>query len=380
MREFWITAEQVFDGDVLHAQAGVRVLDGVVADVAPAASVPNDAQGLQHTGLLTPGFFDIQVNGGGGVLLNTSPTQEGITAIAAAHRRFGTVALMPTVITDAPEVLVRAVDATLAARDVPGVKGLHIEGPHLSRARRGTHDARYIRPMETATFDQVARLRDAGVAVLITVAPENASPADIARLTRMGAVVSLGHSDATAADVQAALDAGATCFTHLFNAMSPMLGRAPGVTGAAIASDAYCSIIADGHHVDPVMIGLAARARPQPDRMIAVSDAMATVGGPDAFDLYGQTIRLDNGKLINAEGALAGAHLTMADALRNLVSYGFDLQDALRMCRRNPAAALGLADDMAFIGLDAGDLALLDPDLRVTQVGIDVRAAQSKRV
>lgn len=375
MNVAWISADTVSDGTNLLPDHAIEVVDGRVSALRPTAEVQPSLVARHHPGLLTPGFFDIQVNGGGGVLLNGTPTVAALQAIAAAHRRFGTVAILPTVITDRPAVLEAAVAASLAAQGTPGIAGLHIEGPHLSTARRGTHEAGFIRPLDAHTLGLIRQLCDSGLPTLVTVAPESATPAQIGTLTEMGAVVALGHSDATAGEAQACLAAGATGFTHLFNAMSPMLNRAPGVTGAAIMSEAWCSIIADGHHVDPLMIRLATRARPVADRMIAVSDAMATIGGPEAFDLYGQTIRLDAGRLINAEGSLAGAHLTMADALRNLVSYGLPLDQVLRMCRANPAAFMGLETQFGLIGLRADDLVLLDADLSVASVGLPDLAA-----
>jgi N-acetylglucosamine-6-phosphate deacetylase len=376
----WISANQVFDGhDVLENHA-VLIADGFVAQIKPVNDVNPQVISHTHKGLITPGFFDIQVNGGGGVLLNTDPTPHAISTIAAAHRQFGTTAILPTVITDAPAVLEAAVDAAKHAKDIAGFAGLHIEGPHISVARRGTHAERFVRPLDPATIALVRSLRDADIATLITVAPEAATPAQITVLRDMGAVVSIGHSDADAQQTQACVAAGATCFTHIFNAMSPMLHREPGVTGAAIASNVWCSIIADGIHVDPLMVTLAMRARPVPDRMIAVSDAMSTVGGPDHFDLYGQTIRLQDGKLVNAEGSLAGAHLSMHKALQNLVSYGVELQAALRMCRTSPYALMGLPERAKLVGLAVSDIVFLDENLDLQTFDMSAPLAVSQPV
>lgn len=376
----WVSADQVFDGSSLLSGYAVGFADGVVQKLCPASQIPANANRVHHDGLLTPGFFDIQVNGGGGVILNTHPSVSGIRTITAAHRKFGTTALMPTVITDAPAVLEAAVAAAIDAKDVPGFVGLHIEGPHISVARRGTHAARHIRPFDDDTLKKVRELRDADVPTLLTLAPEAATPADVYALRDMGAVVSIGHSDATAAETIPLLSAGARCFTHLFNAMSPMLNRSPGVTGTAIASDVYCSIIADGIHVDPVMVALAVRARPKADRMIAVSDAMATVGGPDRFDLYGQDIHLQDGQLVNAEGSLAGAHLTLVEALRNLVDYGVALEAALRMCRTNPFALLDMSDRSALIGQNIRDVVLLNDTLQLRSVDLPAKEPASESV
>ena len=363
----WLCPDGIFDGQtLLHAHA-LGTQDGIVTDLCAVKDLSLSAARRRFSGTITTGFVDLQVNGGGDVMVNTTPTAQGMATIAAAHRRYGTVAILPTVITDAPEVLDRAVDAALAAYGKNGVAGLHIEGPHLSLTRRGTHAARFIRPLDARTMAQVKRLRAAKVPVMITLAPEAVQPGQIAILAATGAVVSLGHSDATAARVQAALGEGAICFTHLFNAMSPMLNRAPGVTGACINSKAYAGIICDGIHVDDTMVGLAIRARPVPDRMVLVSDAMPTVGGTGHFRLYGDEIHLENGRLVNAEGSLAGAHVTMAESLARLITVvGIAAETALRMAISNPARLIG-ADKFARInGCNLADLLLLNDQWQVT--------------
>lgn len=359
MTDVWITADQVFDGRDLHQNAGLRIVDGVVRELGHA---------LQPTarlnGLVSPGFVDLQVNGGGGALFNTTPTPDGIATIVAAHRRGGTTWVMPTVISDAPEVLDAAAAAIRAVGQMPGVIGLHIEGPHISPARRGTHAGRYVRPLDDRTMAIVADLRAADVAVMITLAPEAATLAQIAALAGLGAIVSLGHTNATAAEIAAALKAGATCGTHLFNAMSPMLGREPGAVGAIINADCYAGIICDGEHVADSMVGLAVRARPVPDRTFLVSDAMPTVEGPSSFKLYGQDIMLKDGRLVNAEGSLAGAHVTQAQGVKRLVGMaGVPLNTALRMATSIPAGCVGRPEIAQLIGCPLSDLILLAPDL-----------------
>ena len=362
MSDLWLLPDQVFDGDTLQRGIALRLRGGAVQPL-PAAQRPAAAQTRAIPGTICPGFVDLQVNGGGGVLLNQQPTPAAMRQIAAAHRRFGTVAILPTVITDAPEILAAAAEAALAVRD-PAILGLHIEGPHISAPRRGTHAARFIRPLDDSTMQIVARLRGAGIAVMITLAPEAATTAQIGALAALGAVVSLGHSDTTAEATHAAFAAGATCATHLFNAMSPMQNRAPGVTGAVINSSAHAGIICDGIHVADEMVGLAIRARPVPDRMFLVSDAMSTVGGPDHFDLYGQRITLRDGRLINAEGSLAGAHVTQAQGLARLVGpVGVAAETALRMVTSTPARLIGAAAQGGIAGRDPADLAVLGPGM-----------------
>lgn len=362
-QSLWLCPDLVFDGETLRPGLAIGVSDGRIQSLLPLKDLPAATPRRSISGTVTPGYLDLQVNGGGDVFLNTNPTVAGMQAIAAAHRRFGTVGLLPTLITDAPEVLDRAADAAIAARGLPGILGLHIEGPHISLPRRGTHAAHFIRPLDDRTFAVVRRLRQAGVAVLITLAPEAVAPGQIAALTALGAVVSLGHTDTTAEATRAALAEGATCFTHLYNAMSPMLNRAAGVTGACINSTAYAGIICDGIHVADEMVGLAIRARPLPDTTFLVSDAMSTVGGSDHFTLYGDVIRLVQGRLVNKEGSLAGAHVTMAESVARLISHvGVAPDAALRMGVTVPARVIGAPQLASPLGRAAQDLLILGPD------------------
>lgn len=336
----YLMPELLFDGQGLRHAACLRI----VGDRAFICDRPETGVIWHLPGILCPGFIDLQVNGGGGVLFNTSPTADGVRAITRAHRTTGTTALLPTLITDAAGVMERAVEAILTAYGSDGIIGVHLEGPHINLARRGTHARQHVRPLDAATLGLVARLRGDGIPVMLTVAPEACAQGQISALIHQGVVVAIGHSDATAQQVRLALDEGAQTFTHLFNAMSQMQNREAGVVGAAINSNAYCSFICDTIHVAPEMLGLAIRARPVPDRMILVSDAMPTVAGPDQFDLYGQTISLHEGRLLNAEGALAGAHVTMLQSLRNTVDLlGRSPDEALRMAITNPARLMGRA-------------------------------------
>jgi N-acetylglucosamine-6-phosphate deacetylase len=361
MKDCWVEPDYLFDGQEIVQGQAVRIFNGRITEIAEASDT---AQRIK--GCLTPGFVDLQVNGGGGVMLNTLPTRGGMVDIAAAHRTFGTVAVMPTVITDQPNVLDKTADAAIAAKGEDGIIGLHIEGPHISIARRGTHNANHIRPMDERTMNVVGRLRRHGIAVMITVAPEVTTHDQIAALAQTGAVVSVGHTDATCEDIEAAIAAGATCATHLFNAMSPMVGRAPGAVGAIINSHVWSGIICDGFHVDDRMIKLALQARPDDDLMFLVSDAMATVGGPKQFDLYGQNVRLEKGRLINAEGNLAGAHVTQAEGVARLVNeVGLSKAQALRMAITVPARIVGQANLAQMIGRPVRDVLVLSDDLRL---------------
>jgi N-acetylglucosamine-6-phosphate deacetylase len=363
MNDGWIAPDLLFNGQELLSGRFLHLRGGRVV------AVSNRAEGaaIRVPGIVTPGFVDLQVNGGGGVLLNQTPTVAGMQAIAAAHRRFGTVAILPTLITDAPEVMEKAATSTLATYGRDGIIGLHIEGPHIALARRGTHAARFVRPLDHATMDVVARLRAADVPVMLTLAPEAVAEGQIAALAALGVVVSIGHSDTTADHVRTALGEGVGCFTHLFNAMSPLHHRAPGVVGAALNSHVPAGIICDGVHVADELVALAIRARPAPDLMFLVSDAMPTVGGPDRFRLYDMDLRLVDGQLVNPEGSLAGAHVTMAQSIARLVNrLGVDRAQALRMAVTIPARVIGRPDLAAVKGRAVGDLLILQADCTMT--------------
>jgi N-acetylglucosamine-6-phosphate deacetylase len=316
---------------------------------------------------LAPGFVDVQVNGGGGVLFNDDPSVATVAAIGRAHRRFGTTAFLPTVISDDLSVVARAIDAVrrAIAEGVPGVVGIHVEGPFINAARKGVHDETKIRVLDDDAMRLLASLGNGRT--LVTLAPELTTAAMIGRLTETGVVVSAGHSNASYDEMRAAFTAGVSGVTHLFNAMSPLTSRAPGVVGAALEDrSSWCGIIVDGHHVDPAVLRLALKCKP-PSHFMLVTDAMPSVGAStDSFRLQGRAITVRNGVCRAADGTLAGAHLDMALAVRNTVELlGVDLADALAMASTNPARFLGLADRGAIAPGLRADLVLLDDQLRV---------------
>ncbi len=361
-RDIVLLPDQVFCEGKLLGDRAVHIVDGRLAQVTKCTDISSHARPLP--GILTPGLIDLQVNGGGGVLFNTSPTPAGIEAILGAHRSLGTSHILPTVITDRPEVLEKAVDAVLSAWGMRGLVGIHIEGPHISVQRRGTHAAEYVRPLSEDTKAHVARLRARGIPTMITLAPDVVPPAEIAALARTGAIVSLGHSDATFEQAEAALAAGARCFTHLFNAMSQMTGRAPGMVGAALRSGAHAGFICDGYHVSDTMLAIALDAKRDRDRMFLVSDAMPTVGGPEEFELYGNTIRVDDGRLVNSSGSLAGAHVSMAESVTRLASHlEVPPHAALSMAITTPARLLDDSAGDPLIGASVRDILVWSADL-----------------
>jgi len=316
---------------------------------------------------LAPGFIDTQVNGGGGVLFNDCPTVDCIAAIGEAHRRYGTTGFLPTLISDDLSVIDTAIAAVEDAIDqgVPGVLGIHIEGPYLNASRKGVHDASKFRTLDDEAVARLTRLKTGRT--LVTLAPEMTTPDMIRRLVQGGAVVAAGHTDATYAETRAGLDAGMTGFTHLFNAMSPLTHRAPGAVGAALEDiHAWCGLIVDGHHVDPVVLKLALRCRPL-NRFVLVTDAMPSVGSSeDHFILQGRRIEVRQGACVAPDGALAGSDLNMAAAVRNARDLlDLRLEDAIAMASTWPAAFLGLSDTGVIAQDRRADLVILDDNLDV---------------
>lgn len=347
-----LTGARIFDGDEIRSGLAVVIEGPRIAEVVEQSKLSKAVRQLRlKGGLLAPGFIDVQVNGGGGTLLNDKPSPEGVRQIALAHWRFGTTGLLPTVITDRPEVISRAIASVRQAREqgATSVLGIHVEGPFLDPKRKGAHDARFIRKM---TEQDIAELSSARCgAVMLTLAPNCVPVQMIAKLAAAGIVVSLGHSDASAAEARAALEAGARAFTHLFNAMSQMEGRAPGMVGAALADhDSYCSIIADGHHVAETALKVALAAKPK-DRVVLITDAMSSAaGGPHRFELQGRWVTLGKGKLQLEDGTLAGSNLTLDEAVRFCVSrLEVPIEDVLRMASANPASLIGRGHDLGRI-------------------------------
>lgn len=354
--------------------AAVIVADGRIGAVCDAARVPADVPRHDLAGrTVLPGFIDCQVNGGGGVLFNDQPGVAGIRAIGAAHRRFGTTGFLPTLISDVPEkmpIAVAAVDAAIA-QGVPGVLGIHLEGPFISRERKGVHAAAFLHSPDADELRTAGSLRH-GKTVL-TLAPE-CVPADaIRQLVAAGVIVAAGHSNADYATVRAALDAGVRGFTHLYNAMSPLGSRAPGMVGAALDdADAWCGVIVDGHHVDPASLRIALKAKPR-GKVLLVTDAMPPVGAADpAYVLNGETIVARDGICQTANGTLAGSALSMIDAVRNAVGMlGVTLEEAARMASTYPADFLGLAATHGRIAPGyRADFTVVDRDLCVTEIWI----------
>jgi N-acetylglucosamine-6-phosphate deacetylase len=363
------TMVQVFTGADIHD--GVRlhrgkalVVDDTHVSIIALAGRPRDADVIAlENGIIAPGFVDLQVNGGGGLMFNDAQTVAALEQIAHAHRRLGTAAFLPTLISDTPKRVQAAIEAVEAAiaKEVPGIVGLHLEGPHLAPSRKGAHDAQHLRMMEAADLallvEAAARLPN----LMVTVAPEMVTLAQIRALAQAGVIVSLGHSDADYDTAMAAFEAGACCVTHLYNAMSQMTSRAPGLVGAALArEDVFAGLIADGVHVHPAMMQLVLA---QKARMFVVTDAMAVAGSDkSAFALNGRQVQRADGRLTLEDGTLAGADLTLPRAVQVLVqNCGQDIETAIARATSLPAQLLNVRGDLG--GLNAGPQTLLHIDL-----------------
>jgi len=380
MKEFdrhAVAAGTVFDGSVLHHGCGVVIEGTRIVGIVPRRELPATMPvcDLPDGAWLAPGFIDSQVNGGGDVLFNDEPTPAGIAQIAAAHRRFGTTALLPTLISDSPAKMRAALEAVhQAAVANPSVVGIHLEGPFLSPDKPGVHDRAMFRVPDQRDAEMLTARRAAGV--LVTLAPERVPAGFIAQLVDAGVRVALGHSTATYAQTRAALAEGLTGFTHLFNAMRPLDSREPGPVAAALeASGAWFGMIVDRHHVAPAMLRLALRGAARP---MLVTDAMPPVGGQrPSFLLNGREIRVNNGRCATADGTLAGAALGMADAVRNCVELlGVPLTQALRFASAEPAAFLGLGETLGRVAPGyRADLVAFDPgDIEVHQAWVAGKA------
>ena len=359
-----VTAETVFDGKAVHHDYAVIIEEARISRIVPQSELPPGIpmRPLPRRTWLAPGFIDIQVNGGGDILFNDEPNPEGIGAIVAAHRRFGTTALLPTLISDTTEKMELAFDAVQrAVSDNPSVLGVHWEGPFLSPEKPGVHDAQMFRLPTPRDAELLTSLKS-GV-TLITLAPERVPAGFIAQLTKAGIRVSLGHSMATYAQTRVAISEGLTGFTHLFNAMRPLASREPGPIAAALeAPNVWFGMIVDGEHVDPAMLRLALRGAAHP---MLVTDAMPPVGGSrSSFMLYDQEITVVAGRCTRQDGTLAGAALDMASAVRNCVKLlQMPLTDALRLASAEPADFLGLGNKLGRIAPGyRADMVAFDPD------------------
>jgi N-acetylglucosamine-6-phosphate deacetylase len=369
-----LVGARVFTGEVILDDHAIVIEDDKIADLVPSHALPANAAvtRLPEDGLLAPGFIDAQANGAGGVLFNADPTWPTVLKMAASLRRFGSTGILPTLITDDRSLMLPAAEAVIAASRMPGINvlGIHFEGPFISPRKPGVHNSKHIRKPDEEDIDFLCSLSaKLGIhRVLITLAPEEVEEKTITRLTEAGIIVSAGHSVASYERTCSAIEHGLTGFTHLFNAMPPLTGRQPGLIAAALTKPGtWCGIIVDGIHVHPASLRIALEAKGT-DGFFLVTDAMPPVGtDTDGFDLYGQRIFRRDGRLVTADGTLAGADIDMASAMRNSITMlGVSVEEALNMASLSPAKLLKLDDRLGRVlpGYQA-DLVLLDQNFFV---------------
>ncbi|WP_071799390.1 N-acetylglucosamine-6-phosphate deacetylase [Natronohydrobacter thiooxidans] len=364
-------AAHVFDGWALHRNAAVSVTaNGEIAALHLEGGIPPGGAEVTDfgAGILAPGFVDLQVNGGDGVMVGPDTDTAQLARICAAHMRLGATAILPTLISDTPETTRRVIEAGIAAarQNLPGFAGLHLEGPHLDPARKGAHDPAFLRPMTESDLDLLCAAAQKLPALLVTLAPESATLDQIAALSRAGVIVSLGHSDCSAEQARAAHAAGARCVTHLYNAMGALANRSPGLVGAALTTPFVAGIIADGVHVAPECLQVAL-AMKSADTLFLVSDAMAVAGSSaDQFTLNGRRILRRQNRLTLEDGTLAGADISLPQSVRHLVGLGVDTTRALAMASRIPADIIHAQDRGRMTPGARADFVVLTPDLELT--------------
>jgi len=370
---WWLSPSCLFDGKIWQTDMALKINKGHIETLGKKANIPQGDHIVTTAHIACPGYIDLQINGGGGVMFNNDPTPKGLRVIGQAHAQRGTTSFLPTFITDTADKLDLAADAVIDSIGQYGVIGIHIEGPHINKARKGTHAERFIRPFDERSLNTLTRLRQAHIPTILTLAPE-CLPDDtlIAKLVSMGIIVSAGHTNANGDEISSALAQGLSCFTHLHNAMTPMTSRESGTVGAALASNAWCGIICDGHHVCDTTLSVSIKAHEKSERLFIVSDSMSTIGGPSSFMLYGEEIFVNEGRLVNRQGALAGAHTTMAQSVRHLVCrLGLNPCQALPMATSIPAGLMSMQDKIGLFGKGTkADIVLLDEDWNVAEIVI----------
>ncbi|MFB9215844.1 N-acetylglucosamine-6-phosphate deacetylase [Vibrio sinaloensis] len=341
-----ISAPRLFDGVRYHNNAALVWQGSQIKQVLPFEQLPESIPCQHYTdSIICPGFIDIQVNGGGGIMLNSDTSPAAMQTICEAHRQFGTAYLLPTLISATPSQLAKALQATKQALNdnIAGVLGVHLEGPWLNPKKKGAHDASLFYAPEIESLEGLPWLKQGKV--LVTCAAELIDTNVLRWLDQQGVILSCGHSNAQFDQLTEQKMASVSGFTHLYNAMSPFEGRSPGTVGRALLTDhAWCSVITDGIHVHPQSVLLAHRIKPE-GKLLIVTDAMASVGSVDnKFELDGQTIELIDGKLVNNEGSLAGAHIGMDESVANVIRWGIEESEAIKMASTYPAQAMRCDD------------------------------------
>jgi len=358
----------IYTTDSILTNHTVVVEEGHISRIQPVTELDSAIKQIDLQGAnLCPGFIDLQINGCGGVMFNGDISEQTLETMQSANLKSGTTSYLPTLITSSNEDITKALTVTRQYMDKKSneVLGVHLEGPFLSLAKKGIHRAEFIRQPEQAMVDLICASND--VVTTITVAPENVSSDVIEQFIKAGINVSIGHSNATYEQASATIDSGATLATHLFNAMSSMIGREPGMLGAIYDHHLYAGIIVDGFHVSYPNIRISKRLLGE--KLILVTDATAPVNADiDQFDFVGTSVYYKEGKCVGKDGTLGGSALTMIDAIKNSVKHvGIELQEAIRMATLYPARAISIDHKLGSISAGKiANLTVFNDDYRVT--------------
>ncbi|ENM5902652.1 N-acetylglucosamine-6-phosphate deacetylase [Vibrio mimicus] len=363
-----LTNCKIYTGNDVLVKHAVIINGDKIETVCPIESLPFDIKVVDLNGAnLSPGFIDLQLNGCGGVMFNDEITAKTIDIMHKANLKSGCTSFLPTLITSSDENMRQAIAAAREYQSqYPNQSlGLHLEGPYLNVMKKGIHSVDFIRPSDDSMIDTICANSD--VIAKVTLAPENNKPEHIEKLVQAGIVVSIGHTNATYAEARQSFESGITFATHLFNAMTPMVGREPGVVGAIYDTpDVYAGIIADGFHVDYANIRIAHKIKGE--KLVLVTDATAPAGAEmDYFIFVGKKVYYRDGKCVDENGTLGGSALTMIEAVQNTVEHvGIALDEALRMATLYPAKAIGVDDKLGRIkkGMIA-NLTVFDRDFNV---------------
>ena len=366
-----IIGSKLFNGKKFIEHKALLIDDQHIAGIVNEDAIPTDFLIKKlDGGILSPGFIDLQVNGGGGKLFNNSPDKESLNTIISAHQYFGTTSIMPTVISDSLNILQKCTDTiSNEINNNHSLLGIHIEGPFFNVKYRGVHQKQYINTINASYLNLFETLDK--FPVMLTLAPECISIKQLKHLKSLGFKILAGHTDANYDQLEEAVKYGLDGFTHLFNAMGQISAREPGVVGSAFDFDeTSASIIVDLHHVHPSLINLSFKQKPK-GKLFFVSDSMATINhGEPSFELYDEVVSESNGRIINSEGKLAGSSITQIDAIKNAYQKcSIPLESAISMATLYPAEYLGVSD---YIGqLKKGyraDLAHFDSNFHVQNV------------
>ena len=376
-----LLGSQIFCGERFYDDHALLVEGKSIVDIVDKNNTPDNFNKIElDQGILAPGFIDLQVNGGGGVLFNNSPNKESLNTIIKAHQFFGTTSVMPTVISDSLEVLEQCIKTvTEEIKNNSSLLGIHIEGPFFNTKYRGVHQKQYISTINSDYLNLFESLK--GFPVMLTLAPECISSQQLKHLTSLGIKTLAGHSDATYDELDDAIKNGLDGFTHLFNAMGQISAREPGVVGSALHfENTFASIIVDLHHVHPSLIQLAYQLKPT-GKLFFISDSMATINhGKPSFELYDEVVNESDGRLVNSEGKLAGSSITQIDAVKNAYQKcNIPLNQALAMASRYPAEYLGIENHLGSLkpGYRA-DLVHFDSNFKVHNVWVSGKQINRK--